>query len=42
MKSKKIKTYKPKESNVAKLDTFLQKLNKDGDLETTPKTQLLN
>jgi len=30
MKNKKIKTYKPKESNVVKLDTFLQKLNKDG------------
>jgi hypothetical protein len=30
MKYKKIKTYKPKESNVVKLDTFLQKLNKDG------------
>jgi len=30
MDYKKIKTYKPKESNVVKLDTFLQKLNKDG------------
>jgi len=30
MRDKKIKTYKPKESNVVKLDTFLQKLNKDG------------
>jgi len=31
MIDKKIKTYKPKESNVVKLDTFLQKLNKDGN-----------
>ena len=31
MQYKKITTYKPKESNVAKLDTFLQKLNKDGE-----------
>ncbi len=30
MEQKKIKTYKPKESNVIKLDSFLQKLNKDG------------
>lgn len=31
MQYKKIKTYKPKESNVVKLDTFLQKLNKDDE-----------